>query len=115
MLGEANFSRMSYRIERARPREEIEKIVADYERSGLTQDEYARQHGLKVGTLRHWIYHRLRAAAPAAPALVEVQVAPMAALGSTHYRLEFPGGKSLSFSGPVRREELEQLCQLLGK
>jgi transposase-like protein len=109
----ANWAGMNHRIERARPKEEIEKIVADYERSGLTQEEYARQHGLKVGTLRYWIYHRLRAVAPTGPALVEVQVPPTAALVNTHYRLDFPGGKSLSFSGPVRQEELEQLCQLL--
>jgi transposase-like protein len=102
------------RIHRARPKAEIEQVVADYEGSGLTQSEYARQHGLKVTTLRYWIYRRVQSAAPSGPTLMEVQL-PEAATATPHYRLDFPGGRSLSFSGAVRREELEQLCQLLGK
>lgn len=34
-------------------------IVGQFERSGLTQEAYAEQRGIPVGTLRSWIY-RLR-------------------------------------------------------
>lgn len=30
--------------------------VARYEASGLTQEQFARRHGLRVNTLRQWLY-----------------------------------------------------------
>lgn len=32
------------------------QIVQQCEKSGLSQEEYARQRGIPVGTLRSWIY-----------------------------------------------------------
>jgi hypothetical protein len=101
------------RIHRSVPRSEVEQLISDYERSGLTQREFARQRGLKLTTFQYWLYRRVK---PASAGLVEVEVPVEArANGPTHYRLEFPGGKVLSFSGPLRGEELEQLCQLLSE
>jgi hypothetical protein len=101
----------NHRIQRAVPREEVEQLVSDFESSGLTQREFARQRALKLTTFQYWLYRRAKAKAPAPP-LVEIKMQPLSA-ATTHYRLELPGGKVLSFSGPVRLEEIQQLCQVL--
>ena len=44
---------------RRRAREIWVGIVAQYEKSGLTQEAFAEERGIPVGTLRNWIY-RLR-------------------------------------------------------
>jgi hypothetical protein len=106
---------MNHRIYRARPAEEVEQIIAEYKGSGLTQQEFANRQGLKVTALRRWLYRKPKPG-PSSPALVEVEVGPPSPSGaSTHYRLELPGGKVLSFSGPLRVEELKQLCHLLSE
>lgn len=101
----------NHRIHRAVPRKAIEQLISEFKRSGLTQQEFARQRGLKLTTFHYWLYRRAR---PMAPKLVEVEMPPsLASVASAHYRLELPGGKVLSFSGPLRVEELKQLCHLL--
>ena len=99
----------NHRIHRSVPRKEVQELVSEFERSGLTQREFARQRALKLTTFQYWLYRRAK---PKTPALVEVQM-PLLSAGTTHYRLELPGGKVLSFSGPLRGEELKQLCHLL--
>lgn len=37
-----------------------ERVVADYERSGLTQKTYALKRRMPLGTLQSWIYRRGR-------------------------------------------------------
>ena len=102
----------NHRIHRSVAREEAEQLVSEFKRSGLTQREFVRQRGLKLTTLQSWLYRRVK---PPGPALVEVEVPRLSpSSATTHYRLELPGGKVLSFSGPVRPEEIQQLCQLLG-
>lgn len=93
--------------------EEIAQLVAEYRSSDLTQEQFAAQAGVPLSKLRFWMYRRKPAAK--SNAFVEVEVSPKPSTVGRHYRVDFPGGISLSFSGPVRREELEQLCQLLGK
>ncbi|HSP97365.1 MAG TPA: hypothetical protein VL049_09010 [Candidatus Dormibacteraeota bacterium] len=44
--------------------QEMQRLVARWERSGLTQAAFARQCGMSVHTFTWW-RHRLRAAAPA--------------------------------------------------
>jgi hypothetical protein len=64
--------------------QEMQRLVARWERSGLTQAAFARQCGMSVHTFTWW-RHRLRAAAavaaPAArpPTFTEVVLAPAAA------------------------------------
>ena len=101
----------NHRIHRSVPRKEVQELVSEFERSGLTQREFARQRALKLTTFQYWLYRRAKAKAPAPP-LVEIKMQPPSA-AATHYRLELPGGKVLSFSGPVRPEEVQQLCQVL--
>ena len=44
--------------------EERESWVSRFRSSGLTQPEFAREHGLKLGTLQRWLYGRGAHAAP---------------------------------------------------
>lgn len=39
-------------------RAERERLLGAYRASGLTQEQFAAQSGIKVGTLRAWIYKR---------------------------------------------------------
>jgi hypothetical protein len=45
-----------------------EQWLERFRRSGLTQEGFARTHGLKLSTLRYWLYHPPRARPPAEPA-----------------------------------------------
>jgi transposase-like protein len=52
------------------------RLVAAYHASNLTQEAFARAHGLNVGTLRGWLY---RGDAEACVSFVEVPAPPSAA------------------------------------
>ena len=43
---------------RRRTAEEVAPLVAEYRQGELSQEEYAQKIGVKVGTLRHWLYRR---------------------------------------------------------
>lgn len=57
-------------------REDRSKIVEEYERSGLTQQEFAERRGIPVSTLRSWIYRGRPTEGPkaTAPRLLPVTV-----------------------------------------
>lgn len=70
-----------------RPRQDgWERIVADFRRSGLTQEAFARQRDVKLTTLQSWLYRRVPAARVgrrtqgdrSSPAFVPVAVRPRA-------------------------------------
>src|SRR5690242_1153766 len=50
-------------------------IIQQFERSGLTQEAFAAERGIPVGTLRSWIY-KLRQEGEDAAALLPVRVIP---------------------------------------
>jgi transposase-like protein len=52
------------------------RLVAAYRASNLTQEAFARAHGLNVGTLRGWLY---RGDSEARVSFVEVSAAPSSA------------------------------------
>jgi transposase-like protein len=52
----------------------MRRLVARWERSGLTQAAFARQCGMSVHTFTGW-RHRVRAAAPRTPNFTEVVLA----------------------------------------
>lgn len=75
---------------RRRTREQWRALVEEFEGSGLTQAEFARSCGLKLGTFRSWLYRfRRRAGSPEAR-LAEVMVADHDTDAGS-YRLELPG------------------------
>lgn len=79
------------------PQERREEMLAEYERSGLSQAAFARREGVKYPTFAHWVQERRRdaggkpaARADAAPRFVELGV---------RRSVEPPGGM-LSVSWP---------------
>ena len=51
-----------------------EQIVRQYDQSGLTQEAFAEQRGIPVGTLRSWIYRLRREQAEEGARLLPVRV-----------------------------------------
>lgn len=52
---------ISYRGRRRRySQEERKRLVAEYRESGLTQEAFAEERGINVGTFRQWLYRRDR-------------------------------------------------------
>jgi hypothetical protein len=45
-------------VRKRRSRAEIDRLVFDYNNSGQTQECFARERGLNVGTFRGWLYRR---------------------------------------------------------
>ena len=73
-----------------RSRRERIQWVSEYRASGLTQEQFARRAGLKVGTLRAWIYKmRTPDHAPLggfAPVRIVDEVRPVKSRGSVTVR-----------------------------
>jgi hypothetical protein len=84
-------------------RREREAVIAAYERSGLTQREFAQREGIKFFTFVGWL-KRQRAASPG-PAFVQVKMARRAAGAGLEVAL--PNGVV------VRGGELEQVAALV--
>ena len=49
--------------------------VARYRKSPLTQADFARRHGLNLGTFRQWLYRSPKAATATEPVFQEVRLA----------------------------------------
>lgn len=56
---------------------ERREVVAAFQASGLSQAEFAQRHGVKVGTLRCWLYSARREGVPegTTPRFIEVTAA----------------------------------------
>lgn len=93
----------------------MQQLFEEYKESTASLQEFARKKGVSYSTLVYWFYHRGKAKdAEPDRAFVEVSSpARVTMMTAGHYRVELPGGIGLSFSGPVRREDLEQLLLLL--
>lgn len=91
---------------------EKEKILAAFERSALSQREFAAQAGIGVSTLALW--RRKAAAKTDTPSgLIAVPNLFGAAVGPPAYRLQLPGGLSVEVAAGFRAEELRALLQVL--
>ncbi|MGM0577939.1 MAG: IS66 family insertion sequence element accessory protein TnpA [Myxococcota bacterium] len=86
------------RRRKARSRSYWERVVAEYERSGLRTAEFAEQRRLKLSTFRSWVStlrreRRERAGQTAAPlCLVEVAVRQERQAPTEALRVFVPGG-----------------------
>lgn len=90
------------------------ELVAAYQRSGLSQRDFAHQHGIAPSNIQRWVRQGEAAARSAGPAaLVEVPnlLAPRPGLGA--YRLHFPKGLQLEVARGFELEEVRALAQLL--
>lgn len=77
------------------PRQRREQLLAEYERSGLSQAAFARRAGVRYPTFAHWVQERRRGGlAPAtgtAPRFVEVGVRATPP-SSSELSVTLPGG-----------------------
>ena|SRR5258705_11585238 len=101
-----------------RGREHWVATVAEFERSELTQEGFARRRGIEVMTLRSWIY-KLRRERKASVSLVPVRViastAPLArGADATEIEVELKTGIHLRFSSGTDLDYVAALVQRLG-
>jgi transposase-like protein len=97
-----------------RTRAEKAKIVAAYKHSGLSQRDFALQHGIAASNIQRWSGQFPASAKPAHPAaLVEVPnlLATQARPGA--YRLHFAQGLQLEVARGFEMVEVRALAQLL--
>jgi hypothetical protein len=97
-----------------RTRAEKAKIVAAYKHSGLSQRDFALQHGIAASNIQRWVGQFAASAKPAhAAALVEVPnpLAPRPGPGA--YRLHFARGLQLEVGRGFEIGEVRVLAQLL--
>lgn len=71
-------------------RSRMESLVRHWQSSGKTQAEYAREHGLKVATLRYWV-SKFRKAPVAETSFVEISGGFM-----QHIHIRYPNGVELT-------------------
>ena len=97
---------------------EREQLVAKYQASGLTQREFAQQHGVKLGTFQRWIY-RPRSPHSVArrkkPAFQEVSIAEVPFLNGWAAELQLPRGVALRLNSHASAEWVGALVQRLGQ
>lgn len=104
---------------KARPREyrtraEKATIVAAYKQSGLSQRDFALQHGIAASNLQRWVGQFPASATPAHPAaLVEVPNLIPTQPGPGAYRLHFGAGLQLEIARGFEMGEVRALAQLL--
>lgn len=92
---------------RRRRHPEREKLLADYTTSGLTQERFAAQAGVNLGTLRGWLYKQRRRRRE-----VENRFAPVQVEGLSSGAMISPSG-TVTLRGP-RGGEVEIKAELDG-
>src|SRR6266702_3027749 len=99
-------------------RQAREQLVAKYQASGLTQREFAQQHGVKLGTFQQWMYrpqspHRITRTKK--PAFQEVSITEVPFLNSWAAELQLPRGVALRLNSHANAEWIGALVQKLGQ
>jgi hypothetical protein len=93
-------------------------LVATYQASGLTQREFAQQHGVKLGTFQQWVYrprspHRVTRRKKLA--FQEVAITEVPFLNSWAAELTLPRGVALRLNSHASAEWVGALVQKLGQ
>lgn len=94
---------------------ERERLLVEYQRSDLTQKEFARRNGISLSCLVAWLRKsRGRCGKEAAPAFLPLPVdLPPLHRPRLAYKIGFANGHSLELLPGFQVDELKQLCQLL--
>ena len=94
---------------------EKRKLVAAYKHSGLSQRDFALQHGIAASNIQRWVRQSEGTARSTEPAaLVEVpNLLATRAIGPDAYRLHFPQGLQLEVARGFEIGEVRALAQLL--
>ena len=92
------------------------KVLAGYQRSELTQKQFARQAGIGHSTLTLWLRQQTTAAKKSTPAgFVPVPnlFSAVAVAAAPAYRLQFPRGVIVEVAAGFQSGELSALLQLV--
>jgi len=89
------------------------QVLADYRRSGLTQQAFAARVGVSVSTLQLWLRQERQAPSAEATTFVSVPNLLAQAPAPAVYRLRLVGGAVLEIGSDYQPEQLEPLLQLL--
>ena len=91
--------------------EERSRVVCLFRESGLTQAQFAQQHGIKLHTLQRWIYRP----GPKRPSKIRFQELPATSFLSASWAAEvIPGtDATLRFSADARPEFIGLLIEKL--
>ena len=91
------------------------ELVAAYQGSGLSQRDFAQQHGIAPSNIQRWVRQSEGTARSTEPAaLVEVpNLLATRAIGRGAYRLHFPQGLQLEVARGFELGEVRALAQLL--
>jgi transposase-like protein len=100
------------------PKERREELLAEYERSGLSQAAFARREGVRYPTFAHWVQERRRDAAgkpaetaDAAPRFVELGVRGSVMTPAGTLSVTLPDGLVVSGSDPRSLAGLVRMLQ----
>ena len=109
-------------VRKRRSRVEVEKLVAEYEASGLTRDVFCQQRGLSVAALdryRRRVQKRARSGAgamlPVEVVLSTAQGSNCAARGDCVLVVESRSGRRIDVGRGFDAETLERLLTILDK
>jgi hypothetical protein len=83
------------------------------ERSGLTRQGFAAQHGISLSTLYQWRRQNHRSASAGQSKLIEVPNLFGHGPAAAPYRLHLPGGRLLDLARGFDLDEVRALSQLL--
>ena len=89
------------------------ELIAAYQRSGLSQRDFALRQGIAPSNLPRWVRQAQAAGSPLGAALVEVPNLLAPAAETRPYRLHFAKGLALEVARGFVPEEVLTLAQLL--
>jgi hypothetical protein len=93
------------------------RVAEAFEASGLTQQEFAQQRGLRLSTLQSWVYRRRRQlAAKTEPVrLLPVEVAGTPRPSTARLEVVLAGGARLRFSMGTDVDYVARLVAAMGR
>ena len=87
--------------------------VSRYRSSGLTQAQFAQQHGLKLTTLQWWIYGGRRKQQHSANGFREIAVSPLWPAGAWAAELTWPSGMTVRLGAQAEAAWIEALLKMV--
>jgi transposase-like protein len=106
-----------FKVPRRRSRQEVDQLVAEYESSGLSRQEFCRERGVGLSTLDRYRTRRKRQAPNGSNSLLAVEVpsralTPIAGTGSA-LAVVLRGGRRIEVGRGFDTGALEQLVRVL--
>ena len=92
-------------MSREEKREEMLTIVEQWQESGMTQKDYAREHDIKLSKLRYWIRKHREEMDPDG-------FIPLSLPGDTAIRLLYPNGIELQLPGQTPPKVVRYFLEL---